>query len=132
MKRGLNVELPGLLLHLPSSMTEQSKFWVAVHQCMHKFFKIVVDTQGEDWGTFWETKIDVPKYGQPSIIMSTSNPRDRWEVGVLVRNKGMLAQGEVRWVEILCRCWFRLETNSSISIKVVKAFRESEDKMVFG
>ena len=96
MKRGLGVQFPGIILHLPNTMVEEARFRVTVHQCMHKWFKIVVDTQGKDWKTFWETEISVPQHAEPSIIMSTPNPRDRWEVGVLVRNKGLLSQGEVR------------------------------------
>jgi len=131
-KHGLLVKFPGLILHLPKAMVKEERFWVTVHQSMHKWFKVVVDTQGQDWKTFWETKMSVPQDAEPSIIMSVETLRERWEVGVLARNKGMLGQGNVRWVEILCRVWVRLETNSSIVTKLLKSVRECEGGLIFG
>lgn len=130
MKRGLLVEFPGLILHCPNTPIQENKFWVSVHQCMHKWFKVVADIQDKEWNRFWESNIS--PYSELSIIMSTQFPRERWEVGILAKTKGKLSHGEVRWVESLCRVWFCLETNSNIVTDLLKSIRESGDKMLCG
>jgi hypothetical protein len=97
---------------------------------MHKWFKVVADTRGVEWKKFWSEEIS--SRGETSIIMSTRSPRDKWEVGLLVRSKGVLSQGEYRWVERLCRVWFRLETNSNVITKLVQGVREKGNGMLFG
>jgi hypothetical protein len=129
-KHGLFVHFPGLVLHCPNQPVVDHKFWIAVHQCMHKWFKVVADTRGVEWKKFWSEEIS--SRGETSIIMSTRSPRDKWEVGLLVRSKGVLSQGEYRWVERLCRVWFRLETNSNVITKLVQGVREKGNGMLFG
>ncbi|CAO2652275.1 Nn.00g005580.m01.CDS01 [Neocucurbitaria sp. VM-36] len=128
-KHGLFVHFPGLILHCPNQPVVHYKFWIAVHQCMHKWYKVVADTQGVEWKKFWEQEIGT---NETSIIMSTGSPRDKWEAGLLVRTKGVLSQGEYRWVERLCRVWFRLETNSNVITKLVQGVRERGNGMLFG
>ncbi len=132
MKQGFLVEFPGLILHCPRASLEKEKFWIPVHQSLHKWYKVVADRggKGRDFKDFWENR--VCRYNEPSIIMSTFNPRERWEIGILVQTKGLLTRGEVRWVRPLCRVWVRLETNTNIVRKLGNMFREREDAMMFG
>jgi hypothetical protein len=53
-KYGLLVHFPGLVLYCPNQPVVHHKFWQSVHQCMHKWFKAVADTQGVEWKQFWE------------------------------------------------------------------------------
>ncbi|KAF2837163.1 hypothetical protein M501DRAFT_995692 [Patellaria atrata CBS 101060] len=129
-KWGLLVQFPGLILHWPKDPVASSKFWISVHQCMHKWFKIVADTGGVDWETFWAN--EVCTQDETFIILSTSNPRDKWEIGLLVQSKGVLSQGEVRWVKTLCRVWIRLEANPDIIARMVQGVRERGNGMLFG
>lgn len=132
MKEGFLVEFPGLILHCPDVSNEEAKFWVPVQQSLNTWFKIMADkgNKGKDFKEFWENH--VPKNRELSIIMSTENPQERWEVGVLVQTKGLLTRGEVRWVRILCRVWVRLEMNTNIIRDLSNSFRERGDTMIFG
>ena len=130
MKNGLLVEFPGFVLHCPHKPLENGTFWIPVNQGLHEWYKIVVDrgSEGQDFKDF--CKIHICTAREPSIIMSTDIIRDRWEIGVLVGMKGLLTKGEVRWVQILCRVWVRLETNTNIIHKQGDLFREKGDEMV--
>ena len=97
---------------------------------MHKWYKVVADTEGIEWKRFWSDNISERE--ETSIIMSTRSPKDKWEIGLLVKSKGMLSQGEYRWVERLCRVWFRLETNSNVVTKMIQGVRERGNGMLFG
>jgi len=134
MKWGLQVEFPGLILHCPEAPIENPKFWVPVHQSLHKWFKVVADggdrAIGKSWKDFWREK--VCRNRETGIIMSSENPRERWEVGVLVTSKDLLTNGEVRWVKVLCRVWIRLETNQGIIQELADRFRSQKDTMIFG
>ena len=132
MKQGLQVEFPGLILHCPRESLEHEKFWIPVNQSLHKWYRVVADRggKGRDFKDFWETRVGRSR--EPSIIMATFTPRERWEIGVLVQTKGLLTRGEVRWVRILCRVWVRLETNSDIIRERGNLFRETEGAMMFG
>ena len=132
MKKGFLVEFPGLILHCPHQSLENEIFWVPVQQGLHKWYKVKADrgSKGQDFKDFWETYVSTAS--EPSIIMSTNTIRDRWEIGVLVHTKGLLTKGEVRWVQILCRVWVRLETNTNVMRKQGDLFREKEDAVVFG
>lgn len=132
MKKGFLVEFPGLLLHCPHESLENETLWVPVQQGLHKWYKIVTDrgSKGQDFKDFWKTYVCTAS--EPSIIMSTHTIRDRWEIGVLVHTKGLLTKGEVRWVEILCRVWIRLETNTNVIRKQGDLFREKGDAVLFG
>ncbi len=132
MKKGFLVEFPGLLLHCPQESSENETFWVPVQQGLHKWYRIVADRggKGQDFNDFWKTYVCTAS--DPSIIMSTHTIRDRWEIGVLVHTKGVLTKGEVRWVQILCRVWIRLETNPNVIGKQGDLFREKGDAVIFG
>ena len=133
LNHGLGVEFPGVILHCPEDPNlypETERFYVSVHQSMHKWYKIVADARGKDWKDLWERHIVKDK--ELSIIMSTHNPRERWEIGLLVQSKGLLTRGEVRWVKALCRVWFRLETNPNINRDNVNKFRTGERSVMFG
>lgn len=132
MKQGFLVEFPGLILHCPHVSLKEEKFWIPVQQSLHKWYKIVADRggKGQDFQDFWDNHVD--KYNEPSIIMSTYNPRERWEIGILVQTKGLLTRGEVRWVKTLCRVWVRLETNTNIIRNLSNEFRDSGNAMIFG
>jgi hypothetical protein len=110
-KRGLHVHFPGLALLCPSDPPIAHKIWVAVHQSLHKWYKIVVEVS-DGFDAFWENK--VLNSEQASIIMCTDEPRERWEIGVLVTKEGSATQGQIRVVKVLCRVWMRLETNPNV------------------
>lgn len=128
MQWGLKVQFPGILLHCPGTPPQSHRFWVPEHQ--HKWYKVVADTEGKDWQTFWYD--NVLRSNEPSIILSCTIRRDRWEIGVLVHTKGKLSTGEVRWVKKLCRVWVRLETNPNITRELATSFRENHDMMLLG
>ncbi|CZR69110.1 uncharacterized protein PAC_19011 [Phialocephala subalpina] len=131
-KHGLLVEFPGILLHFPDGPIQERKFWVPVNQSMHEWLKVEAhqDHEQEDWKTFWEQEVCVGT--ELTIIKGGPDAREQWDVGVLVREKGTMRNGQVRWVEILCRVWVRLETNSDVIKRLVKGFRENSNPMVFG
>ncbi|KAG9233545.1 hypothetical protein BJ875DRAFT_463895 [Amylocarpus encephaloides] len=131
MKHGALVQFPGIILHVPPKPVEAPKFWFPVHQCMHKWYKVLVDTEGKNWDNFWQNEVCTEKIG-PSIILCNGKTRDRWEVGVLVKNKGTLRQGEIRWVQILCRIWIRLETNPLIINQLICEMQAHGDQVMFG
>ena len=132
MKQGFLVEFPGIILHCPHVSLEKEKFWIPVQQSLHKWYRVSADRggKGRDFKDFWENH--VCRYSEPSIIMTTHNPRERWEIGILVQTKGLLTRGEVRWVRTLCRVWVRLETNTNIIRNLGNVFREKADAMIFG
>ena len=132
MKKGFLVEFPGLLLQCPRKSLENETFWIPVQQGLHKWYKIVTDrgSKGQDFKDFWETYVCTAS--KPSIILSTHTIRDRWEIGVLVHTKGLLTKGEVRWVQILCRVWIRLETNTNVIRKQGDLFRNEPDAVLLG
>ena len=132
MKKGFLVEFPGLLLHCVQESLENETFWVPVQQGLHKWYKIVTDrgSKGKDFKDFWETCVCTAS--EPSIILCTHTIRDRWEIGVLVHTKGLLTKGEVRWVQILCRVWIRLELNTNVIRKQGDLYRNKGDGVLFG
>ena len=135
MKHGFGVEFPGIILHCPKYPDlppETDRFWVSVHQSMHKWYKVVADAgcKDQDWKDFWKRYAAQDK--ELSIIMSTYNPRERWEIGVVAQTKGFLTKGEVRWVKILCRIWFRLETNPNQIRDNADDFRKKKSSVIFG
>ncbi|KAM0801661.1 hypothetical protein BDR22DRAFT_820377 [Usnea florida] len=132
MKQGFLVEFPGLVLHCSAVPPENEKFWIPVQQGLHKWYKVVADKEGkgENFKGFWENQ--VCQKSEPCIILSTRNPRERWEIGILVQTKGLLTRGEVRWVKTLCRVWVRLETNTNIIKDLGNQWRDRGDAMMFG
>jgi hypothetical protein len=129
LKRGALVQFPGIILHCPTE-TPNSTFHVPLHETLHKWWKIQAVTDGEDWTEFWRNK--VCEYNEPCIILSTSNPRDKYEIGILVKKKGMLSEGQIRWVEVLCRVWVRLETDFVMLAKLSKEYMENPNRLMFG
>lgn len=125
---GLWVEFPGILLYPPKGPVED-KFWIPVSQNLHKWYKVVGNTQGTKWQEIWRRACAAE---QPCIILSSYEPCGQYEIGALVATKGHLAKDEARWVKILCRVWVRLETNHSFIGKLCKSFRENMDNMLWG
>ena len=132
MKHGALVQFPGIILHCPTKPVKALRFWFPVHQSMHKWYKVLVDTDGKNWDSFWQKEVCCTQCAGPCIIMCDGNTRDRWEVGVLCRNKGTLRQGEIRWVQILCRVWIRLETNPRIISDLICGMQAESDQVMFG
>ena len=132
MKDGLLVQFPGLLLNYPSEPIARSMFWICVQQSMHKWYKITTDMEGEEWQAFNKAEICAKKLTRPSIILSEDSTRGKWQVGLLVRDKddGILA-GNIRWVEVLCRLWVRLETNVNVIKEQVDSFHRNDGCMIF-
>ncbi|KAI0201368.1 hypothetical protein F4808DRAFT_459858 [Astrocystis sublimbata] len=131
-KRGLLVRFPGIQLHCTGARPADKIFWVPLGQSMHEWLKIHAQTDKE-WVKFWEEEVmgGVVK-DHTTIIMSSPKCRDNWDIGILVRKKGELRNGEVRWVERVCRVRVRLETNPSIVQEQLKSFREHKKDVVFG
>ena len=132
IKHGFPVKFPELILHCPQVPFEQEKFWIPVQQSLHKWYKVVADREGKgrDIKNFWEK--DVCKDSELCIIMFTTKPRERWEIGVLMQTKGLLTEREARWVQTLCRIWVRLETNTNIIRDLGNGFRKRRDAVIFG
>ncbi|KAL8728479.1 MAG: hypothetical protein Q9166_005377 [cf. Caloplaca sp. 2 TL-2023] len=132
MKDGLLVKFPGLLLSCPSNPVKHSMFWTCVQQSMHKWYKITTDMEDKEWQAFYEAEIFAKKDTRPSIILSEDSTRGKWQVGLLVRDKddGTLA-GNIRWVEVLCRLWVRLETNVNVIKGQVDSFHRNDGCMMF-
>jgi Heterokaryon incompatibility protein (HET) len=125
---GLSVEFPGILLY-PPKVPVKDKLWIPVSQNLHKWYKVVANTRGPNWQKIWRRACAA---GQPCIILSSYEPREQYEMGVLVATKGNLAKDQGRWVKILCRVWVRLETNHSVIGKLCTRFRENMDNMLWG
>jgi hypothetical protein len=135
MKHGLQVEFPGILLHLPCVDWAEPPLWIPVSQSLHAWYKVVFDVHEVarvSWKHFFDEHLKNAK--EPSIIMSGfEEPRERWEVGVLVRAKGdRLHAGTIRRVEVLCRVFLRLETKPDIIQKMRDIFRQNPTWMGFG
>jgi hypothetical protein len=126
MKCGVLVSFPGLSLHNPTNPPKPT-FHIPLHETLHKRYKIQAAVDGENWTEFWRSS--VCEDNQPCIILSTENPRDRSEIGVLVKTKGWLTEGEIRWVDVFCRVWIRLETDQSKLAKLSVQFMENRKRM---
>ena len=129
LKRGLQVQFPGVVLRLPNERYQRPVFHIPLSDCLHEWWKVRVGIGEKDWPRMWNK---MSQSQSPSIIMSLETPRDRWEIGMLVVEKGTLSVGEVRWVERLCTVWFRLETNHRIMNDLGKDFRHNGNYMGFG
>jgi hypothetical protein len=92
-------------------------------------YKVKVDTGDWDWLELSRLLSGVQEL---CLVFNSHNPRERWELGLLVRKKVMLAYGEVRWVQTVCRVWVRLETNTNNLKELERQFREKSDQMIFG
>jgi Heterokaryon incompatibility protein (HET) len=125
---GLSVEFPGILLYPPKSAVKD-KLWIPVSLNLHKWYKVVPNTRGQNWQDIWRRACAAE---QPCIILSCYEPRGEYEMGVLVATKGKLSKDEARWVKILCRVWVRLETNHSVIGRLCANFRENMDNMLWG
>lgn len=125
---GLSVEFPGILLY-PPRVPVEDKLWSPVSQNLHKWYKVVANTRGPNWQKIWRRACAAR---QPCIILGSYEPREQYEMGVLVATKGNLAKDQGRWVKILCMVWVRLETNHSVIGKLCTRFRENMDNMLWG
>jgi hypothetical protein len=128
MKHGIQVSLPGLVIHPPEEDFVQSRIWIPVHPCLHHWYKVKVNIAEKNWEAFWH-KI---KTRDISIILSVSDPKDRWEVGALVVSMGTLHCESVRWVQFVARVWVRLEANTTIIQTMREQFRSYPTQMSFG
>ena len=135
MRHGLQVDFPGILLHLPRVDWDAIPLWIPVSQSLHAWYKVAFDIHEVakvSWNHFFCERLKSAK--EPSIIMSGfEEPKERWEVGVLVRAKGgRLHAGSIRRVEVLCRVFLRLETNPETIQKMRDTFRQNPTWMGFG
>lgn len=130
MPYGLHVKFGGIILHFPRDMKLGTTFWVPVNQSLHKWFKVKVEIPEHEWRDLWEDQ--VCHSNEPSIILNSNNPRERWEIGLLVQHKGKLASGEVRWVRSFCRVWVRLETSTNVIKERKRVFNETGQNIIFG
>jgi hypothetical protein len=133
MKDGLLVQFPGIVLHCPTKIVSEPRFWFPVHQSMHKWYKVraYTETIDMDWAHFWKTEVSCPQCAEPAIIMCNGDMRDKWEAGVLVKSQGFLRQGEIRRVEFLCRVSIRLETNPGKIQELISRWHK-HDEVIFG
>lgn len=129
MRHGLEVQFPGIRVHLPLNAIKEPMFWLPTHPCLHKWFKVKVDIADGAWEQFYQDHILTAE--EPCIILSAQNPKTDWEIGLLVGSKGYL-HDNVRWVHVLERVWIRLETDTDIIHKMQSIFRQKRDWMVFG
>ncbi|KAK5727399.1 hypothetical protein LTR15_003294 [Elasticomyces elasticus] len=136
LRRGLKVQFPGLVLHGFPTYPDKV-FWVAVHQVIHKWFKVRLqipetEDQAVDAADYWKGRLHPGQ--EIFIIMSTNNPRNRWETGVLVQSKegGLLSRGSVRWVTRVCRVHVRLETSNVVIARETNKFRKSGEYTILG
>lgn len=130
---GLLVKFPGLLLHCPEMPLEFNRFWVPVAQSMHKWFKVIAYLEkAEDRANFRRWWQEVSRECELVIIMAKANPRAQGTIGLLVRQKGLLSDGKIRWVDILCRVWVRLETDREHIRSLCNSFRKYPQRAMFG
>ena len=132
MPHGLLVKFPGVTLNCSGLPPEANIFWVPLDQGMYKWMNAVVDYTGraKDWKDFWENHVCT--YSELSIIMCTARPADDWEIGCLAQTKEYLTQGEIKWVKVICRVWFRRETNMNIVHEKTSDFRQRKGPLMFG
>ncbi|RDW69556.1 hypothetical protein BP6252_08576 [Coleophoma cylindrospora] len=126
---GLLVKFPGLILHSPGLPLENRRFWMPVEHTMHKWLKVVAYPEEVDFRSWW---IDASKDHEPRVILSEANPREQGAIGLLVKPKGTLSDGQIQWVDVLCRLWIRLETDREFIRLLCNSFREHPDRALFG
>ncbi|KAI1334253.1 hypothetical protein F5Y15DRAFT_409765 [Xylariaceae sp. FL0016] len=126
---GLLVNFPGLIVHGPELLLAACKFCVPVHQSRLTWFKIVAYPDQLDFQD-WSAKFR--EYHELMVILSEADPVERGAIGLLVNPKGTLSDGLIRWVDILCRVWVRLETDRKVVQDLSDSFREFPDRALFG
>ncbi|KAK8087907.1 hypothetical protein PG997_002868 [Apiospora hydei] len=143
-KQGLIVDFSGIQLHAIEAWPHSKKFFIPLGQSMHEWLK--VDAQShktgqadqekqtdEDWVGFWKQEVGKSvDPNHPLIVLSSPRLREQWDIGVLVRKKGTIRNGQIRWVEQICRVRTRLETNPAIIQKQVNMFRGAKETAMFG
>jgi hypothetical protein len=129
MRRGIQVEMPGIHLHPPSAPFSHTRCWIPVHPCLHIWYTIEVALENEAWTDLW---LDAGREKDISIILSAAAPKDRWEIGAVVIQNGELHNSKIRWVQWVCRVWVRLETRPHTIMQMRDRFREKPDEMCFG
>ncbi|KAK9774070.1 putative Heterokaryon incompatibility domain-containing protein [Seiridium cardinale] len=126
---GLLVKFPGIILHCPESPLQHGRFWVPVTHTMQKWFKVTAYPEVEDIASWWQRtsgRCDL------MIVLSEAETSDQGAIGLLVKGKGTLSNGQIRWVDVLCRVWIRLETDREFIRLLSNSFREFPDRAMFG
>lgn len=129
MRNGLEVQFPGIKLHLPLEAFKSSTFWLPTHSSLHKWFKVKVNVDDGYWDQFYRDHM--AKADELCILLSTQNPKTQWEVGLLVGSKGRLHEN-IRWVYILQRVWVQMETNTDIIRKMKDIYHRKREWMALG
>lgn len=129
LPKGLHVELSGVVLHTACPSRLGRTFWVPVSQNLVKWYKVKADMTDADWAG---VSNQICGGGNSYILQNSAEPREKWELGLLVAHQGMLACGEVKWVKAHCRVWMRLESNTNVLKTLKKRFRENNDDMIYG
>jgi hypothetical protein len=142
-KRGLLVQYPGIILHLPEVPT-QNKFWFPVSLNLTQWFLVeyISDSRTATHGM----SVDMPhepeggkrapwseinkRHRQLAIILSRSNPQDTPEIGLLV--SATQKRDEIHWVQCLCRVWISLEQNQERIRSLADSFKSDSAPMIWG
>jgi hypothetical protein len=127
--KGLLVHYPGLALSPVSSLISP-KFWVPVTQSMHKWYKVVAFPPAGASDTWWAGQMENTE--ELLIILSEWNPREKGAIGLLVKPKGLLSNGQIQSVDSLCQVWVRLETDRELIKIMCLKFREDNSNAVMG
>lgn len=119
---GLLVRYPGLAAcsSAPLTICEQ-RFWVPVAQSMHKWYKVSLYPLQTNLELWWKAHMSTRM--ELLIILSEANPREKGAIGLLVASKGLLSDGQIRWVDSLCQVWVRLEGDRKIIKRECEKFR---------
>ncbi|ETN39003.1 uncharacterized protein HMPREF1541_07045 [Cyphellophora europaea CBS 101466] len=129
MWRGVQVQLPGILLHPPITNFTDTMLWIPVHPSLHMWYKIQVVLTLEVWRSFWRDRHNSKDI---AFLLSVAEPKDRWEIGAVVVSQGSMHDENVRCVQWVCRVWYRLEANTHIVGEMCDRFRQHPDEMSFG
>jgi hypothetical protein len=129
LTNGLLVRYPGLALCSASPLVGR-KFWVPVTQSMHKWYKVVAYPPQTDLEMWWQAHMSIRK--ALVIILSEANPREEGAIGLLVRPKGLLSDGQIQLVDSLCQVWVRLETDREIIKGLCQSFRQKSKHALIG
>ncbi|KAL3418614.1 hypothetical protein PVAG01_10330 [Phlyctema vagabunda] len=92
MHKGLHVEFSGIIMHCLKTPLAKSTFWIPVSQSLHKWYKVKVDTGDWNWEELSKRLSGVQEL---CLVLNSHNPRERWELGLLVRKKGILAYSDL-------------------------------------
>lgn len=126
---GLLVNLPGFELDTAVLPLVHHIFWVPVAHTMQEWYTIEAYPETSDFEAWW---MEVTQDCSLMVVLADASPGDHGTVGLLVRSKGTLSDGQIRWVDALCRVWIRLETDREHIRLLCNSFREYPDRALFG